>query len=167
MRYPERMYREGCRLAIVPRLRTDPRSLDPRAKTGNYLNNMLGLIEARRAGADDALFLNAEGNLTESTTANAWIVEEGRIFTPPLEEGLLEGITRSWIFSRLPAAGIPVAEATIDEARLRRAEEVFLSGTVKGIMPVASIDGRAVGAGRPGPVSLRAGALYAEALAGN
>jgi len=167
MRYPERMYREGCRLAIVPRLRTDPRSLDPRAKTGNYLNNMLGLIEARRAGADDALFFNAEGKLTESTTANAWIVEGGRIITPPLEEGLLEGITRNWIFQRFPATGIPVFEEAIDETRLREADEVFLSGTVKGIMPVAAIDGRAVGAGRPGPVTARAGALYEDALAAN
>jgi branched-chain amino acid aminotransferase len=140
IRYPERMYTEGCSVAIVPRLRNDPRALDPRAKTGNYLNNMLGLIEARRAGADDALFLNAELHLTEGTTSNAWIVEDGRVVTPPL------------------------AEEVIDLPRLGAAAEVFLSGTVKGIMPVTVIDGEPVGDGCPGPVAARAAALYEDAL---
>ena len=167
LRYPKRMYDEGCRVAVVRRLRNDPRALDPRAKTGNYLNNMLGLIEARRAGADDALFLNAEGHLTEATTSNAWVVENGRVLTPPLAEGLLQGITREWMLARLPAAGIPVEEAVIDLDRLLRADEVFLSGTVKGIMPVTPIDGQAVGDGRPGPIARRAMELYEEELARN
>lgn len=165
MRYPERMYTEGCRVAVVPRLRNDPRALDPRAKTGNYLNNMLGLIEARRSGADDALFLNAELHLTEGTTSNAWIAEDGRVVTPPLAEGLLPGITRQWLLAALPAAGIPVTEEIIDRTRLAGAAEVFLSGTVKGIMPVTAVDGEPVGNGRPGPVSARAAALYDAALA--
>jgi branched-chain amino acid aminotransferase len=164
IRYPERMYTEGCSVAIVPRLRNDPRALDPRAKTGNYLNNMLGLIEARRAGADDALFLNAELHLTEGTTSNAWIVEDGRVVTPPLAEGLLPGITREWLLGALPAAGIPVTEEVIDLPRLGAAAEVFLSGTVKGIMPVTVIDGEPVGDGCPGPVAARAAALYEDAL---
>lgn len=165
--YPARLYTEGCRLALIRRLRNDQRALDPRAKTGNYLNNMLGLIESRRAGSDDALFLNAEGHLTESTTSNVWIVRGGRALTPPLAEGLLAGITREWLFRALPAAGIPAAEALIDPATLEGAEEVFLSGTVKGIMPVCHIDGRRVAARVPGPVTARAAALYDAALAAN
>ena len=165
--YPARLYREGCRVAVVRRLRNDPRALDPRAKTGNYLNNMLGLVEAKRQGADDALFLNHEGHLTEATTANAWIVEMGRVLTPPVAEGILQGITRGWLLARLPEAGIPVAEAAIDLERLLRADEVFLSGTVKGIMPVTWIDGRPVGGGKPGHVSRRGMELYEEALARN
>jgi len=165
--YPPRLYREGCRVAVVRRLRNDPRALDPRAKTGNYLNNMLGLIEAKRQGADDALFLNHEGHLTEATTANAWIVEKGRVLTPPIAEGLLQGITRGWLLARLPEAGIPASEAAIDLERLLRADEVFLSGTVKGIMPVTWIDGRPVGGGMPGHVSRRGMELYEEALARN
>lgn len=164
IRYPEELYRDGCDLAIVPRLRNDPRAIDPAAKTGNYLNNMLGLVEARRAGAHDALFLNAEGQITESTTSNAWMVRGGRVATPPLAAGLLAGITRSWLFSALPAAGIPVAEVGLAPVDLDGAEEMFLSGTVKGIMPVRSIDGRPVGDGRPGKVTRRAAALYAAAL---
>lgn len=165
--YPEAMYRDGCRVAVVRRLRNDPRALDPRAKTGNYLNNMLGLIEARRAGADDALFLNADGHLTEATTANVWVVADGRVRTPPLAEGLLQGITRDWVMQTLPSEGMPVEEATIKEAALAAADEVFLSGTIKGIMPVTRLGDRPVADGRPGPVTKRAAGLYARALARN
>jgi branched-chain amino acid aminotransferase len=165
--YPARLYRDGCRVAVVRRLRNDPRALDPRAKTGNYLNNMLGLVEAKRQGSDDALFLNAEGHLTEATTANVWIAERGRVFTPPVAEGLLQGITREWLLRRLPEAGIPAEEAAIDLDRLLRADEVFLSGTVKGIMPVTLIDGRPVGLGKPGPAARHGMDLYEQALAGN
>jgi branched-chain amino acid aminotransferase len=167
IRHPARMYEQGCNLAVVRRLRTDPRSLDPRAKTGNYLNNMLGLIEAKRAGADDAVFLNADENLTECTTSNIWMVEEGRVVTPPLEEGLLQGITREWILGALPGDGLDVSEEPVDRARLSAADEIFLSGTVKGVMPVAAVDGETVGAGRPGPVTRRVARLYDEALARN
>jgi branched-chain amino acid aminotransferase len=167
IRFPERMYTDGCRVAVVPRLRNDPRALDPRAKTGNYLNNMLGLIEAKRAGADDALFLNAEEHLTEASTSNLWIVERGKVVTPSTPEGLLPGITRDWVFSTLPKSSIPIEESVIDRSRLVGADEVFLSGTVKGIMPVTDIDGRAVSGGRPGPITQRAAELYREALARN
>jgi len=167
IRYPERLYADGCAVAVVHRLRNDPRALDPAAKTGNYLNNMLGMIEAKEAGADDALFLNLDHHLTEATTSNVWVVESGGVLTPPLADGILQGITRDWILKTLPAAGVKVEEATIDLERLLAADEVFLSGTVKGIMPVARIDGRRVGAVRPGPVTRVAMDRYADALARN
>ena len=167
LRFPAHLYTEGCKVAVVPRLRNDPRALDPKAKTGNYLNNMLGRVEALRAGAEDALFLNADGHLTEATTSNAWIVERGRVRTPPLQEGLLAGITREWLLEALPEAGVAVEETAIDEARLRAADEVFLSGTVKGIMPVTRIGGAPVADGRPGPVTARAARLYEDALGAN
>ena len=167
IRYPEHLYTDGCRVAVVRRLRNDPRALDPRAKTGNYLNNMLGLVEARRAGADDALFLNQDDELTEATTSNVWIVEDGRVSTPPLAAGLLQGITRDWLFGALPEAGIELADAPIPRERLAGVDEIFLSGTVKGIMPVTRVDGAPVGDGRPGPLTLRALELYEQALARN
>jgi branched-chain amino acid aminotransferase len=165
--YPERLYTEGCRVAVVPRLRNDPRALDPRAKTGNYMNNMLGFIEARRVGADDALFLNVDDHLTEATTSNLWIVEGDRVVTPTLAEGLLAGITREWAFDALPAEGIPAMEDAIDPARLEAADEIFLSGTVKGFMPVRQVDDREVRDGRPGPITRKAMQLYRDALARN
>ena len=163
IRYEPRMYEEGCRVRVVPRLRNPKSALDPRAKTGNYLNNMLGLIEARREGDEDALFLNAEGALTEATTSNLWIVESGAILTPPLAAGLLPGITRDWLFAQRPDA----REERIDRARLDAADEVFLTGTVKGIMPVRKIDGAPVGAGTPGPITRALHDAYNEALAAN
>jgi branched-chain amino acid aminotransferase len=162
--YAERMYTEGCRVAIVPRRRMNRSALDPAAKTGNYLNNMLGLVEAQRQAADDALFLNAAGHLTEATTANVWIVSGGAVRTPPLEEGLLAGITRDWVFRALPDE---VEEASMRREDVTGADEVFLSGTIKGIMPVTRVDGAPVGDGRPGPLTRRLAALYEEALARN
>ncbi|MHC4137257.1 MAG: aminotransferase class IV [Planctomycetota bacterium] len=167
IRYPEHMYTDGCTVAVVHRLRNDPRALDPRAKTGNYLNNMLGMIEAKEAGADDALFLNQDHHLTEATTSNVWVAKNGDVVTPPLAAGILQGITREWILQTLPAAGVKVEEVTIDHDRLLAADEVFLSGTVKGVMPVARIDSRPVGAGRPGPVTRLAMERYNDALARN
>jgi len=161
--YPRAMYEKGCRCRVVERLRNPRRALDPRAKTGNYLNNMLGLVEARREGDDDALFLNAAGHLTEATTANLWIVEEGRIVTPPLADGLLPGITRDWLFG----LGEEVVEEPVTRSRLAAAAEVFLTGTVKGVMPVAAVDGAPVREDGPGPVTKRLMARYEAALAAN
>jgi branched-chain amino acid aminotransferase len=157
------MYEQGCRCRVVSRIRNPREALDPKAKTGNYLNNALGLIEARRAGDDDALFCNAEGHLTEATTANLWIVEGQRVVTPPLAAGLLPGITRDWLF------GLPetVVEETVDRDRLAGADEVFLTGTVKGVMPVSHIDGNPIGVGRPGAVTQRLAAAYDAVLSAN
>ncbi|MHC4940916.1 MAG: aminotransferase class IV [Planctomycetota bacterium] len=160
--YPREMYDVGCRCRVVSRIRNPREALDPKAKTGNYLNNALGLIEARKAGDDDALFLNASGHLTEATTANLWIVEGERIVTPPLAAGLLPGITRDWLFG----LDEETVEEDIDRARLDRADEVFLTGTVKGVMPVSHIDGETV-ANSPGPVTQRLVAAYDAALAAN
>ncbi len=165
IRYDESLYTDGCRVALVPRLRNDRRALDPSAKTGNYLNNMLGLIEARRAAADDALFLNANGHVTEATTANVWIVEKGAVITPPLPDGLLPGVTRAWLLERCVDLGIAACEESITAARLTAADEVFLTGTIKGVMPVTRIDQASVAAGHPGPVTKRLHAAYRAALA--
>jgi branched-chain amino acid aminotransferase len=161
--YDSRQYDEGCRVRIVPRQRNPKTALDPSAKTGNYLNNMLGLIEAQREGDEDALFLNAAGDLTEATTANLWIVEGGAPLTPPLAAGLLPGITRDWVF----AARDDAREERIDRARLDAADEVFLTGTIKGVMPVSRIDGVTVGAGRPGPVTQALVGAYDAELSSN
>jgi len=163
MTYPEAFYSEGCSVWIVSRQRNSQQALDPRAKTGNYLNNMLGLVEARREGADDALFLNADGELTEATTSNLWIVEGQRIVTPPLGAGLLAGITRDWLF----ATSETVIEETVSRDRLVGADEVFLTGTVKGIMPVTRVDGEPVGSGVPGWVTRRVADRYDAALEAN
>ena len=161
---PPSVMEDGIAVALVGRPRVDRRALDPGAKTGNYLNNALALIEARRTGAEDAILLNPEGLLAEGTTINVFLVSGGRVRTPTLDSGILSGITRSLLLREMAAAGIPVEEARLPEEALRAADEVFLTSTVRGVAPVSRIDGQPVGAGTPGPVARRVAALYEEAL---
>jgi branched-chain amino acid aminotransferase len=159
----EAVVRRGLRVALVHRLRLNARALDPGAKTGNYLNNVLALHEARMAGADDAIMLNQAGEVTEATTANVYAVTAGALVTPPLEAGILKGTTRTRILGLCGEAGIDAREATLLPAALRGADEVFLSSSVRGILPVVAIDGAPVGDGRPGAVTMRIRELFEAA----
>lgn len=152
---PERFYREGLHLAVVGRRRTDPRSLSPTAKTGNYLNNVLAIIEARSRGADDAVMLNLEDRLTEGTTANVFFVTDGVVRTPAPESGILEGITRGFVLGMLAGEGIPCEEGSFGPGDLREADEAFITSTTRDVMPVTRVDGARVADGRPGPVTRR------------
>lgn len=153
----------GIRAALVERRRTSKAALDPGAKTGNYLNNLLALKEARLAGADDALMLNAAGEVTEATTANVYVLRDGRLATPPLEAGILKGTTRTRILALCADAGIEASETRMTPADLAAADEIFVSSSVRGILPVTSIDGRPVGDGRLGPLTRRIHALFEAA----
>ncbi len=162
-------YERGLSAWVVETLRNDRRAMDPAIKSGNYLNNILGLMEAKDRGADVALFLNAAGCLTEAPTSNAWIVKDGRILTPPPEAGILLGITRSLILEMGRAQGLPIEERAISAAELRAADEIFLTSTLKDVIAVTRLDGRPVGNGRPGPVTRDLAArfeAYADSLVG-
>jgi branched-chain amino acid aminotransferase len=161
---PPAVARDGLAVAVVARPRNDRRALNPGAKTGNYLNNVLALIEAKRAGAEDAILLNPSGLLAEATTSNLFVVQGGRVRTPSLGSGILAGITRDLLRREMPRAGIAVEEADLPVEALRGAEEAFLTSTIRGVAPVTRVDGRPVGDGRPGPVTKRAAAIYEEAL---
>lgn len=143
----------GAHVAVPARLRNDQRALAPAAKTGNYLNNVLALVEARRAGGEDAILLNGQGHVTEATTANVFWVTGGRIATPSLDCGILAGITRTILIDTLRAEGAAVHEGRFGVEEMTGADEVMLTGTVRGVSPVVRIDGRPVGDGRPGPVT--------------
>jgi len=142
-------------LALVPRLRNDRRALDPGIKSGNYLNNVLGLAEAKARGASECLFLNTAGYATEASTSNFFAVRGGTLFTPPLTAGLLRGITRALLLDCCAQEDIEVVEQDLTEAEVRNADELFLSGTTKDIAPVTHLDGNPVGDGRTGPVTHR------------
>jgi branched-chain amino acid aminotransferase len=139
------------RLQLVGRLRNDPRALDPAVKSGNYLNNVLGLREAKVKGATDCLFLNASGHVTEASTANVFAVHGARVRTPPLDAGILAGVTRALLLEFLRARGGEVAEADLTPADLHSADELFLTSTLRDLAPVTHIDGAPVGGGMPGP----------------
>lgn len=146
----------ALRLAIPRTLRRNPAvCLDPAWKTGNYLNNLLGVGEARRRGADDALFLNLAGHLTEVSTASLLLVEGARLVTPRLEDGLLAGITRAFVLAQVaPAAGFAVEERSIAPTELERCSEAMVLSTTKEVAPVAAIEAREW-PDAPGPVTRR------------
>jgi branched-chain amino acid aminotransferase len=150
------------KLALVERLRNDRRALDPATKSGNYLNNVLGLAEAKAAGATDCVMLNAAGFVTEASTSNLFARIGGVWCTPPLGDGILAGITRALLLQFLPTCGERVAERNLTAAELRAAEELFLSSTLRDIGPVTHLDGRALHAGGPGPHSQRLLAAFRE-----
>ncbi len=130
----------GLHLCIGTRRRNDPQALSPGAKTGNYLNNILALLEARQQGADDALLLNMKGQITEATTSNFWLIKDGIIYTTPVEVGILKGITRQFLLQIMAKHDIPCQERVLQPADLEGAEEAFLSSSVRLIMPINQID---------------------------
>lgn len=136
------LWQRGLTLAIAGSLRRNPiESLSPAWKTGNYLNNVLGLREARAAGADEVLLLNLQGEITEASTSNVAFVRDGTVVTPPLAAGILEGITRGFLLGRVaPAAGVKVMEQVIRPADLAGMRECFLLSSTRDLMPVRAID---------------------------
>jgi branched-chain amino acid aminotransferase len=159
------MYERGVKLEIVGVERTSTRSMDPSVKSGNYLNNILALAAARRAGAYEALMCDAAGRVAEGSTSNVFIARAGTLVTPSLEVGILAGITRQRVIELASADGIAVSEGSVMPADVRSADEVFLTSSIRGVLPVARVDDRAVGAACPGPLTRRVMELYAGHLA--
>ena len=152
---PEVAYLEGIDLALVGVRRNARDALDPAIKSGNYLNNMLALREAKARGAYECVMLNKDGFLAEGSTSNVFLVKDGELATPALDSGILAGVTRAYLLGLARGAGITARESMLREADLRAADEVFISGSLKEVLPVARVDGVAVGAGRPGPLTRR------------
>ncbi len=133
----------GLRVAVAGGIRRNAReTLDPAWKTGNYLNNVLGLAEARAAGADEVALLNLRGELTEASTSNLGLIRDGTLCTPVLEAGILAGITRALVMGRIaPALGLRVNETTLRPEDLAGMEEAFLMSTTRDLVPVTLVDG--------------------------
>jgi branched-chain amino acid aminotransferase len=130
-------------------------------KTGNYLGNILALHQAHDQGADDAILCNAEGQVAEGSTSNLFLVIEGRVHTPSLESGLLAGITRDLVIRLLDTRlDLQVVERAVLADELARADELFLTSSIRGVMPVTKLDGVAVGDGTAGPVTRRVIDVY-------
>ena len=150
--YPDEKLHRGIDLVTSSLRRPPPDVLDPGVKSLNYLNNVLAKQEARRQGVDEALLLNTGGRVAETSVANVFCARHGEISTPPASEGALEGITRRTLLELAGTLGIPAAERCMTRSDLFSADEVFLTGTGAGIVPVGSLDGRTIGAGKPGPL---------------
>jgi branched-chain amino acid aminotransferase len=153
--YPPEYYASGLSIVTVPTRRMSSAALPPAVKSLNYLNNILAKLEARQAGALEAIMLNEQGFVAECTGDNVFIVHHGRLFTPAAQEGALKGITRDTIFGIAKDLGLPLEEHQLTRYDLWNADECFLTGTGAEVIPVVKLDGREIGAGKPGPVSHR------------
>jgi branched-chain amino acid aminotransferase len=164
----EEAYARGLQMAIAKTRRNSPLTLDPALKTGNYLNNILALREAVEAGADDAILLDLEDRVTEATTSNVFFVQRGVVVTPPLRLGMLEGVTRALVIEIARGEGMMVREEPHGAEALAAADEVFVSSSLREVMPVTSLvylessgeQTRPVGSGKPGPVAQRLRAAF-------
>jgi branched-chain amino acid aminotransferase len=153
--YPSRHYDEGIEVAAVGVRRNHPRALDPAIKSSNLLNNILAVREAQARGAEEPVLLNQEGFLAEGASTNVFVASGGALRTPPLSAGILAGITREVALELLASLGIACREEALHVDDLLRADEAFLTSTTREVVPVRGVDGRAIGDGRPGPLTRR------------
>lgn len=152
--YPERFYKEGLKIITVPTVRNLPESLNPQIKSLNYLNNILAKIEAINAGCDEAIMLDSLGYVAECTGDNIFIVKRNHLYTPPQCMGTLRGITRDAVLEIARNNRIPVHEHVITRHEVYISDECFLTGTAAEIIPVVNVDGRIIGTGKPGKLTL-------------
>jgi branched-chain amino acid aminotransferase len=160
--YSKEMYQKGLTVVTVATRRTGPGALNPAVKSLNYLNNVMARIEANLAEADEALMLNDQGCIAECTADNIFVIKRGEIFTPPITAGALRGITRAVVFEIAAELGIKISETDISRHDVFIADECLLSGTAAEVIPVVKADGRVIGTGKPGPISLRMIARFRE-----
>ncbi len=152
---PPELHRDGVRVVVASVLRNHPRSVDPSIKSNNLLNNVLAMQEAIRDNAYEAILLNHRGELAECAQSNLFAVRDGVVLTPPLDAGLLEGVTRNFLFGVGEDLGIEVREEVLREADLDSVDELFLTSTTREVVPIVDVGGLQVGSGRPGPVTGR------------
>lgn len=139
--YPPEMYQQGMRVVVANRPKTPIIALDPRVKSLNYLNNILAKVEAIDHGCLEVIMLNLEGKVAEGSGDNLFIVSKGKLYTPPVSVGLLEGITRRFVIDTLaPQAGLEVIERELELSDLLAADEVFMTGTAAEIIAITQID---------------------------
>ncbi|HME69428.1 MAG TPA: branched-chain-amino-acid transaminase [Myxococcota bacterium] len=160
--FPAEKLEQGLDLATATVRRPPADVLDPGVKSLNYLNNVLAKLDAKRAGADDALILNLAGAVAEASVANVFAAKDGELSTPPPSDGALAGITRRSVLELAAGLGIPARERTLGRVDLLSADEVFLTGTGARIMPVRSLDGRPIGKRAPGPLTEQLTAAFAQ-----
>jgi branched-chain amino acid aminotransferase len=149
---PSAVYRDGVAVITVRTERASD-AAQGAAKVGNYLGSLLALREARARGAHEALILDAHGRVVEGTTSNVFVVRGGELFTPPAEAGILLGITRAHVLELWHELGRSVHEAPLGLVELAAADEVFVSSSIREIVPVVRVDAQQIGDGHPGPVT--------------
>jgi branched-chain amino acid aminotransferase len=159
-------YEEGIDAILVHAARATDASSAAGAKVANYLTSLLAIREARRKGATEAFIVDAHGAVLEGTTSNVFYVKEGALVTPPENAGILAGITRAYVLRAAADIGVTAELREVREPELFAADEVFISSTLREILPVVRLDGRAIAHGRPGPVTRRLHEAFRKYVAG-
>jgi branched-chain amino acid aminotransferase len=157
---PPEQYRVGVKLIVARTRRNLPSALSPQVKATNFLNNIMAKREAIAAGAFDSILLNWESHLTECTVSNLFFVRAGRLCTPALACGLLDGITRDIVIGLAQEKRIPVDEGHFGVEAIHKADECFITNTSLEMMPVTMADGHPVGKGTPGPLTQQLHAYF-------
>jgi branched-chain amino acid aminotransferase len=157
---PARAYSDGVEIALVSVRRNLRSAIDPQAKTGNYLNSVMAIAEARQSGAYEAVMLDHQGFITEGSSSNIFLVIGGMLLTPPIDAGILKGVTRRVVLEVAKRGGIRVLEIPLPEATAHEADEVFITSSIREVVPVSKISERELG--KPGPVTLKVRALFKE-----
>lgn len=153
--YPAEMYESGMEIATVSTIRNHPNALNPRIKSLNYLNNILAKLEGQLAGCPESLMLNHKGEVAECSGDNIFVIRDGVVRTPPIDAGILEGITRNTVLELAREANIPAQEVSLTRHDVYIADECFLTGSAAEVIPVVKCDGRLIGDGKPGPITHR------------
>ena len=169
--YPHDLYELGMEVIIAKTIRNHPQALSPAIKSMNYLNNILAKIEAIDGGVLEAVMLNYQGNVTECTADNLFIVRPGRngapeLVSPPASAGVLEGVTMATVLKLAEDAGIQTARTDLKPEDLFSADEAFLTGSAAEVMPVTKIDGQTIGSGKPGPITTQLFKAFHELASG-
>ncbi|MFK7777143.1 MAG: branched-chain-amino-acid transaminase [Gimesia sp.] len=151
--YDAQLYIDGLEIITAATIRNHPAALSSRVKSLNYLNNIMAKIEGMDAGCIEALMLNHKGEVAECTGDNIFIIKNGVLKTPPIDAGILEGITRNAVIKLAEQSGITVEQLPFTRHDIFVADECFLTGSAAEVIPVVGLDGRKIGDGKPGPVT--------------
>lgn len=160
--YPKEMYENGLAIITSATIRNHPAALNPRIKSLNYLNNVMAKLEGKLAGCEEALMLNHKGEVAECTGDNIFIMRRGELLTPPIDAGILDGITRGAVLDLAGQLDIPLRETALTRHDIYIADECFLTGSAAEVIPVIRVDDRPIGDGKVGPVTKRLAAAFHE-----
>lgn len=159
---PDWWYLQGIDVVVSSVRRNHRMALDPAIKSCNLINNILAVQDAQARGAQEPVLLNHDGDVAEGAGSNVFLVARGGLLTPPLEAGILPGVTRALVLEIARGLGIAAREDTVRVEDLMAADEAFITSTLKEVCPVRAIDGRPVGSGHPGPVTKQLLQAYRE-----
>ena len=163
---PAEAYEQGIEAIVVHAARAADATPAAGAKVANYLTSLLAIREARRRGAVEAIIVDARGSVLEGTTSNVFLVKDGELVTPPETAGILAGITRAYVLRAAADVGVKTALRDVRESELFAADELFISSTLREVLPVVRLEGRAIATGRPGLITGRLHGAFRKYVAG-